>query len=280
MEAGNLTVETVGSDHITEDSVILHGDLVEHPNPNSSIEVTGTDLDPDVSGNYSYNGTYNNGGVWISENDTWKISLCEDGINWIISDEVGIKCNLAEFSKLADQPPKGYWIEEKGTGTPYSEVQGNIVNTYFEYRKEDSILWYETNRTERVSPTEFYDKVTELEEETTYVYRAVAVWEDEMDVGEIKTFSTESREVSEEVLHKEVNTVLVVIVIATLGITGLGIAYESNLLYLSGIFWIITGSVLISGKLNMEYPYLFILFTLMGGLMVVVASLESIGETS
>lgn len=274
--AQNISVETVGTDHITETSAIIYGNLTEHPDPESIINITG-DVNPDVTGIYLYGGIYENRPYWIHETDEWLIHVDpEEELQWLITDDIDKKSHQAQFTKLADEPPVSYWEEQMGSGTPKSEViEGEAVYTKFRIRKEGNILWEELEPTEQYERGVFFEIVENLQPETTYEYSALASYQEEHSTGEVMTFTTLEEEPDPEMIVKETHLVLVLLIVITLVLTAIGLTAERHILYLGGLFWIVSGSYLISEQNNMDHPLLFMLFVLIGTLMIVITILET-----
>ena len=85
------------------------------------------------------------------------------------------------------------FTESKFTTTPFTGSSEVIIKIYFQYRIKGTIDWIETSKQE-VEESGFYDLlVEELDENTTYEYRAIVEVDGVIqDTGEIVEFTTDS----------------------------------------------------------------------------------------
>lgn len=196
----NITVTDLDVNEVEEDSAIVLAYLNNHPEPEaSSLNVTDYDgnVDPEsVLGVYDYGGIYMDRPYWEHETEDWIIHISsEDELQWLITDDIDKHPHQSQFSKLAIDDPLSLWEEQRGDGTPKTElVEGEVVNGYFAYRAVGKIEWEYTDTQKLLADGVFMDELEDLESSTTYEYQAIAEYDGEVYISDIGTFETLAEE--------------------------------------------------------------------------------------
>lgn len=277
--AEDITVTDATSRDITEDSAVISVYLENHPAPESELNVTG-DLDPDVTGIYEYGGMYLDRPYWLHETDEWKIHISPDQeLRWLLTDDFDKKPHQSQFSKLAFDDPISLWEEERGEGIPQVEyADGEIVYGYFRYRKEGSEEWTYTEDQYLLADGIYQELITELESGTNYEFQGIVEYEGGIYESDVETFETEYEETEE---HEERRMMIYVVLGISVIFMVMGIVVEQAkvLLPTSGLLWMFT-AYLMNTLLIETYPYIFILFSSIGGFVLIWSALRITGETA